>query len=122
MRLFSVARMLHMQLTSLRLLQLVLYPPIASGSRALRDFNSVAYAQIDLYTAMNAWDVRMSSLHRIQADLDVVARLCEKEHLDDSCFQPALGTPVRVPKTERYPAVRKLRSLVAVETKYDGER
>lgn len=46
--------------------------------------------------------------------------------VDPSFYEPSLGTPIRVQKTDRpgtcSQATRHLRGLVAVETKYDGER
>lgn len=62
----------------LRDLSPLLYPlPTLSGNRSLREYNAMPYHEIDIFTAMRAWDPQMPRLYRLTADLDFVAKEVE---------------------------------------------
>lgn len=56
----------------------ILYPPPSkSGTIALAEYNTTCYDRVDLVGVMEAWDGRMSKVHRSIADLDWVSTTVE---------------------------------------------
>ncbi|GAA5989589.1 hypothetical protein JCM10908_000545 [Rhodotorula pacifica] len=108
----------------------LLYPPPSPNPTAsLLNYNSAAYKVIAVEDVLQLWAPGARGLYRAVADLDWVAwRLDNHLRTRDSLppAMPRIGLPVKVPKSQRpgtcKAATKHLRGLVAVETKYDGER
>ncbi|BGP24561.1 hypothetical protein JCM10295v2_003479 [Rhodotorula toruloides] len=93
----------------LRDLAPLLYPPPSSSADiALSSYCLTSYGFVGLADAMQVWHEGLPRLYRTVADLDWI------------------GLPIKVPETEKPSscarATKHLDGLVAVETKYDGER
>ncbi|BGP31986.1 hypothetical protein JCM10296v2_003765 [Rhodotorula toruloides] len=114
----------------LRDLTPLLYPPPSSSADiALSSYCLTSYGFIGLAEAMQVWHEGLPRLYRTVADLDWVTWTAEQAIRRGVSLprpRPQIGLPIKVPKTEKPSscarATKHLDGLVAVETKYDGER
>ncbi|SGY45760.1 BQ5605_C001g00336 [Microbotryum silenes-dioicae] len=108
----------------------IFYPlPTTSSTAALLKYNARAHERLTAQDAMALWHERMPDLYRIKADIDEAATEVERALRcgeEPQKFQPRLGIPILVPRTNKpqacEDACRCLSGRTAVETKYDGER
>ncbi|BGP07980.1 hypothetical protein JCM10049v2_003825 [Rhodotorula toruloides] len=114
----------------LRDLAPLLYPPPSSSADiVLSSYCLTSYGFIGLAEAMQVWHEGLPRLYRSVADLDWVTWTAEQTIRRGVSLcqpRPQLGLPIKVPKTEKPSscarATKHVDGLVAVETKYDGER
>ncbi|GEM07306.1 ATP dependent DNA ligase [Rhodotorula toruloides] len=114
----------------LRDLAPLLYPPPSSSADiALSSYCLTSYGFVGLADAMQVWHEGLPRLYRTVADLDWVSWTAELAIRHGTALprsRPQIGLPIKVPETEKPSscarATKHLDGLVAVETKYDGER
>lgn len=109
----------------------IMYPLSETHYAAsLRDFNSAAVKMLTKEHAMNVWDPSglMRKSFQVRSSIDIAAGNHELPHHLKRKFEPELGIPIQIPKSEK--GRRCIDALayffrskrVWAETKYDGER